>query len=1799
MTNPADAFSRMRADLFRYYETPYRLRLEGVMRERRRLLDQAGATWQEPWVEVLRPYAVTGQGVEKALLSTGASEDLVSFGRAGLLEHKDVFEHQRDSLASALNGRNVAVTAGTGSGKTEAFLLPVIASILAESASWSGESPPARRWWKNSTEGWVPQRQGETGRLPGIRALILYPMNALVEDQLVRLRKALDSVPARQWLDTHRGGHRLYFGRYTGKTPVSGDPSNSSAVKRLRKHLVQFQERSDRVSDDARRPYLPRLDGAEMVSRWDMQQHPPDILITNYSMLNIALMRRIDQGLVDATRAWLEASPAHVFHVVVDELHMYRGTTGTEVAYLLRQLLHRLGLTPESPQVRFLATTASLGGLEEGRRFLADFFGASPDSFDIHEGRLQELDIPEGATLEPQAEQFSEWGRDPAAIEPDAAVQLLSTARVGDVLATAAQGRTVALSELDAAVFPGADPEQPVSAPFRGLLAAVERAAADTDVEVPRIRTHLFFRNIDGMWACVDPACKYVDEHDRHPDRLVGKLWARPRHRCECGDRVLRLMYCQTCGDLFLGGFLAPSLHDGRRLHEGERFLVAELGDLESLPDKARERETSRDFTIYWPRPVAEEQLAVKKSWTRGGYTFEFRPAVLDHDTGRLEIKKIGQTGWTFEVSDAGVKESEIDRIPPLPIYCPQCGTDWELFKTVRPVHDRSRTRSSIRTMGTGYEKLSQVLIDGLVRQLRPSGETARRLVLFSDSRQDAAKLSAGLEKRHYQDLLRELIVQELLSGTAPDVPAAIQFALGERSDSTRAAWRDIKARFGDLHAALRELQDDEPGALDRVHEAARDLEAGRTITQVASAVERALVAIGLNPAGPDPSTNREPPWREDGVHWTSLYEWPEGGQPRQRPDLSGSPALQDLRRRIDSNLLRECLLNVFSGNGRDLESLALSAPSLRMASKTPPEGMGADTFFEVVRASLRILGDDRRLQGLKAETDDAPANLRRYWARVAEQHEGISAEELADRVRAAWGPAVLGYLVQPGHLRLRPPGGKHFECPSCSRRHLDRAGGVCTSCSTPLPVDHVPARHPEDDYYAHQAKLGEGGFRLHAEELTGQTDDHEAVARQARFQDVFLHDENPRVDGVDVLSVTTTMEAGVDIGALRAVVMSNMPPMRFNYQQRVGRAGRRRDPFSFALTICRARSHDEYYFGHPDRITNDPPPSPYIDLSRPEILRRSIAAAVLRDGYRALSKADPSIDLGTNVHGEFGSIDAWPKLRGLLSVAIEAQKPSIVGLVDALLARAPDELMAQRDQLIMWATSAGPDSLVAAAEAQLGVISTQTEVSQHLAERGVLPMFGFPTRVRDMFLRRPKRTYPWPPSHRVDRQLELATIDFAPGAETVRDKQVHTAVGLAAYRPAGPNVVAEKDPIGQPHALTLCRRCGTVQRRTSATPAASCTQCSAATPDYGSIELAEPAGFRSSFRSEDFEGSFTRNARATAPRVLPDLSSMSRVNLEAATVFSGPGDVFVINDNGGRLYRFAPTTDEDSWISVDLWRDQAARQRLRLNAPLDLDRTWEGALGMVKRTDTMLFGISTPPEGVDLRPFDPGRRGAWYSLAFLLRAVGSRILDVGPQEFDAGYSVRQVNGEPHVEAFLADALENGAGYATRLGRPDQLQTLLDAAAEFAAELEKPPHDQCDSSCPDCLRDFTNLIFHPLLDWRLGRDLLEMSTGHDLDTDRWAGEEESLAQAFAADFFGTAVRVDGGAWVVHGDSGVVVIRHPLEAPDDSTEPNHAALTERMDRAFIEAESLADGRPIDFVSSFDLQRRPGWVVAKVM
>ncbi|MBE0525167.1 MAG: DEAD/DEAH box helicase, partial [Methanosarcinales archaeon] len=376
MKDPIGAFDTIRDNFILYIKTAFGTRFPSIEAEREALLRKPRVMCQEPWIEPLPVYQKSGKTI-----STLTDEDLPGLNEleityfkslvsCGLFKDYELHAHQVEMLKKTLDCNNCIVTAGTGSGKTESFLLPLFAYLSRESSKWEAPGTPDPRvnsWW-NDTQ-WqnscisennriqqtyrIPQRSHEK-REAAVRALIIYPMNALVEDQLTRLRKALDSDDARKWFQNDRQGNKIYFGRYNSSTPVPGHEftkhgnPDKNRIEKLTKSLKGMDSAAKDAEKHAQKTgkddaifYFPRLDGSEMRSRWDMQDSPPDILITNFSMLSIMLMRETDEAIFEKTRQWLAGGEDRVFHLIIDELHLYRGTAGAEVAYLLRLLLLR------------------------------------------------------------------------------------------------------------------------------------------------------------------------------------------------------------------------------------------------------------------------------------------------------------------------------------------------------------------------------------------------------------------------------------------------------------------------------------------------------------------------------------------------------------------------------------------------------------------------------------------------------------------------------------------------------------------------------------------------------------------------------------------------------------------------------------------------------------------------------------------------------------------------------------------------------------------------------------------------------------------------------------------------------------------------------------------------------------------------------------------------------------------------------------------------------------------------------------------------------------------------------------------------------------------------------------------------------------------------------------------------------------------------------------------------------------------------------------------------------------------
>lgn len=1766
--------AELKDSFLRYYNTAYELRDPSLSAERDQMMRLAGSVFADPFVEIMPKYESSDTSLRDVLDPFGIPEaaDLI---QAGLLPFPRPYAHQSETLSASLNGDDVVVGTGTGSGKTEAFLMPVFARLVAESARWTKTpSPDPLPWWIDGRD-YEPQRNHQSGRPAAIRSLILYPMNALVEDQMVRLRRSLESPTAHEWFATHRPDHRFYFGRYTGRTPVTGTHAvaKQSQIDRLRRLMSNGQRRHDRLmsrigseaalSDDARF-FLPSHFGAEMRSRWDMQAAAPDILITNYSMLSIALGRSDERDMFEQTRRWLD-DERNVFTLVVDELHMYRGTAGSEVGYLIRRLCQVLGLDERPEQLSIIATSASIDDDERGRRFLTEFFSREdPNAFTFVSAPPSiPSATPDLSALAARLNAGDVVGDSEDLREPRVVDAVTRAFQDGDRL------RPMPLGAVAQRTFPALG-EGVADQAFDNLTAALGRSP----VPAVRLRAHLFARTLQGLWACSDPRCEAVAAEHRGQERQVGKLYTSPRFTCECGARVLELLYCQSCGESMLGGYTARA--------QGKEFLLSTLAKLDELPDRAVTAKNAHSYRIYWPTtrtPVTSKQW--QRTGTRMGtdaatpkYTMRFVAATLHPGTGRLDKGGKERTGYTFLVSSSGVPDAE-SRMPAFPTQCPGCGDDWEWDWMGKP-EDPQRSRSPIRTQGVGFDRANQVLTGALKRHLESS------LVVFSDSRQGAARVAANLELAHYLDLVRALVLDELARSDS-DAPLVKAHLAGDQSTQAVAAYQRLRARDAEAAAAMRmdakglDLDPQDAAALRRALEM---LEASPTLVELLNALEPRLLELGVNPGGPKKSLLRKKEAKgAEGASWTTCYDW-EATPIRERAPLDA--AGRALVRDVQDQLAQQVVRTAFAGGDRDVESLGLAFAEPTRAVMI--ERLGEDASREFARSVTRLMLRRRRLPWFNDGKGNWPEEVRNYAAAVARIH-GSTGEDLLDALGARLGVGeATGYRLKPEEVRMcRATTQTTWRCRQCRSKHLHASAGACVSCGEGLfAVDDGAAL--DSDYYRWLATEAGGVYRLHCEELTGQTDPLVAQARQAQFQNVFLDEgEVARVDGIDVLSVTTTMEAGVDIGALKGVVMANMPPQRFNYQQRVGRAGRRAEHLAVALTVCRgARSHDEHYFAHPEAITGDKPPQPFLDMSSRPILLRAYAASILTAAFRSAEASLVGFDGGRSVHGQFGTVDEWRtdrRVRAFVVSWLQSEAETLEGAASAMLrATGVHESV---ESLVRWARDELPgliDSSVSSARA--------TELSEALAQGGALPMFGFPTQVKVLYTRYPGRAT----VDTLDRDADIAVAEFAPGSEIVKDKAIHTAVGVVDFIQHKDGSWSEgSDPLGQPVDAGICRACMaiTLEQRTS------CQVCGAGEAHFNRVPLVEPIAYRTSFRSRDYEQLSDPTSRASQPKLSFPAGALA-TPIQNATLRVANAEVVVVNDNNGHLYRFAPavsvwngeTRPAAGLLEVGMLADDETRRR----AGIFEQATGTGerspvAISARRRTDVLTVRVAQMPHGLRIDPRTPAGRGAWASLGFLLQGAAVRWLDIGSDEIEIGVNAisRQDNGLVEAELFVADSLENGAGYATRLAAG--FDELLDRADVFGVQLRTHGHTPCDSSCYQCLRDYSNRSWHPLLDWRLATDLLDVVRGRELEVDRHAERDMKVVSAFARDF-GLEYPPHDGPPVVRTRQGhAMAFMHPFEDLDSD-----------LGRSFgIRAENPG----VHLETTFDLLRMPGALMAKIL
>ena len=1295
---------------------------------------------------------------------------------------------------------------------------------------------------------------------------------------------------------------------------------------------------------------------------------------------------------------------------------------------------------------------------------------------------------------------------------------------------------------------------------------------------------------------------------------------------------MLDLIVCEVCGDVFLGGYRSTTDVNGGQVE----VLTADQPDIADMPNRVFTGQHHGKYAVFWPANTIDPNTEpADMEYSHSGTIRRWSRARLDVSSGVLALssaraKRNEIEGWTYVSSDVDDEQQSA-----LPAKCPRCDADYRR---------RRHYQTPLRVHRSGFQKACQVIAGALAREMPQQdarGKPTRKLVIFSDSRQDAAKLASGMEQDHYRDMVRILMLRAMREYWG-DFEAALRIAcakvqgatdrigdinsdLGnavsevERPNDQRLASQFDEALNNQLLQWLIGVRSTNPEALRLLMSMIEDYPGRVPLTAIRDKVKAEMLRMGFNPGGNGYNLSyfTDADQRHD---WHTCFDWAQI-VPQERPQLP--PDANRLMQSIDDSLMNELMFTLFQHTARTLEGLGAGWASFRSDRNTPEEVLFA------TESVIRMLGVRRRYKGQEHFFEEGPittdgVSLPRYVKKYLDAI-GVPEQAVVNQLRASEIGVIgnNGLGLDPNRLYvIKGPQGnesgqrKGWRCRKCSAFYLHPTGrtSICPDCLDERLVNS--ATQEDFDYYMYLAEQSGDPFRLHCEELTGQTDDADRPRRQRWFQEVFVADEEEldRIHGVDLLSVTTTMEAGVDIGGLEAVMMANMPPRRFNYQQRVGRAGRRGEGVSLAVTFCRGRSHDDYYYQRPEQITGDPPPTPYVDVSHEtghEIVRRVFAKEALRLAFGAAFNNDDE-GFFDSVHGEFGPASNWEDRRPFVECWLKdpSNEATLMSVIDGLRAGTAwadgtgkeddfcrEMLEYVRDHLVEKVSDAASD------DARF----SQKALSERVAHAGLLPMFGFPTDVRPLYTSLPRSTNPWPPRRgTIDRDLSIAIGQFAPESQTVKDKSVHTAFGVAQFYPSGRRIHAGAGfepplPLRNPNLLGVCDLCKGVQYISSG----SAEECRVCQNPLDGVDAREPKGFFTDFRPQDYDGVFEWTPRSTIPTLAwegpPDQENIVG-NCRGYTLSS---HVITVNDNGGKGgFEFQKATIGYNNVAGD--------GAYAVNSGPDKRVSVSGKKHLVallsrKKTDILLAGIDKWPEGIYADPLSPVGRAAWYSLAFFLRSSAAALMDVDTQEFNAGFRPIQEGGRPVGQAFLSDTLQNGAGYCWWLGKPQNFRQLLShgnsATVGSNAQVwtEKAHCEDCDTSCNRCLRDFYNLAYHGLLDWRLAIDMARLASDAsatidltspwpELGRNPWRtlcdGDNAPVRATLASLAYNRHERFGDLSGYVSARGSVKLLRHPLWTNEHST----------YQAARADALTRYPSHVVGAINPFEVTRRPSDVLS---
>ena len=671
--------------------------------------------------------------------------------------------------------------------------------------------------------------------------------------------------------------------------------------------------------------------------------------------------------------------------------------------------------------------------------------------------------------------------------------------------------------------------------------------------------------------------------------------------------------------------------------------------------------------------------------------------------------------------------------------------------------------------------------------------------------------------------------------------------------------------------------------------------------------------------------------------------------------------------------------------------------------------------------------------------------------------------------------------------------------------------------------------RDPHDAYAPHQLIAEEHSAALNDSGLANAMSRNEGY--ELRFQDIPIEQDGQPGSPIDILSCTTTMELGIDIGGLTAVALRNVPPGRANYQQRAGRAGRRGAGLSTVVMFCGADSHDQSFFRDPGPIVAGPAPDPILNLDNPVIARRQVFAFLI--GRFQQERIDTVASGSANVFSSLGSVDAFLtgaddsfSLAGLRTWLADKQVEladdidrlfvaSCPGLDAAALleefpqvlhdrlATAPPDAPAPAKPLAATDEDADDEPIEDMSDEDHAA-SDSGKLLDRLFDAELLPRYAFPTDVATFSVFE-QSTDPWRPKRRYSPQqgLTAALSQYAPGREVWVDGQRYISLGLYAER--------EEDRFEAYRAHRLyyqCRVCNYADLRDKddgyLDQTRDCPACNGRATLGPARRWVRPPGFAHppavTALPPDFDaGTRLRPTRATLDSLTfkPE-SRIGGATWPAGTGWEGWGDTrtLVVTNRGSlgatdygfnycaRCGRTEPADFDPTMRQLSSGQPHDRPRPTRPKEPPQCDggNPIKIVLGNEFQTDVAVFRLAVPADW-QLGPDRVATTIAARSAVEALRRAACVLEDLEPNDIDGDFRFAPAaGGRQFIDLYLYDQAAGGAGFVKAAARDPQ--KLVISALHLLDDCT------CDDSCYQCLRSYKNRFEHALFDRRVGADLL-------------------------------------------------------------------------------------------------------------